>query len=120
MGKKEILVVDDQPGIRMLLKEIFTNEGYCVTTVETGQEALESLYAGSFDLLMLDYKLPVVDGAQVLKQLERDQVAIPAIVMSGLSEDLMKESEEFGLVKQVLAKPFNVEEVCEFAKSILD
>lgn len=69
---------------------------------------------------MLHYKLPVVDGVQVLEQLEKDQFTIPAIVMSGLSEDIMKESQQFEIVKEVLAKPFNVEEVCEFTRSILE
>ncbi|TMN22020.1 response regulator [Lentibacillus cibarius] len=117
--KKHILVVDDQPGIRMLLKEILTSEGYQVTTAETGKEALDSLHEGTFDLLMLDYKLPVIDGAQVLEQLEQEKITVPAIVMSGLSENLAKESEQFGMVKKVIAKPFNVTDICEYTKCIM-
>ncbi|TFJ93382.1 response regulator [Lentibacillus salicampi] len=118
--KKEILVVDDQPGIRMLLQELFTDEGYNITTAETGKEALEKLYARSFDLLMLDYKLPLVDGADVLKQMERDEFNVPAIVMSGLAEDIKKEIKQFSIVRKVFAKPFNIQEVSRFVKSILD
>ncbi|SFB26165.1 two-component system, response regulator, stage 0 sporulation protein F [Lentibacillus halodurans] len=117
---KEILVVDDQAGIRMLLQEVFTDEGFSVTTAETGKEALDKIYAGSFDLLMLDYKLPVVDGSQVLKQLEHDQIFIPAIVMSGLAEDAGEELKHFGIIRKVFAKPFSIQEVSRFVKSILE
>ncbi len=117
--KKEILVVDDQPGIRLLLQEIFTNEGYHVTLANTGKEALDILYKNSFDLLMLDYKLPVVDGVQVIKQLELNKVEIPVILMSGLTEEVVEESQKYKLVKKVLAKPFNVQDVSDFTKSLI-
>ncbi|HLS09954.1 response regulator [Lentibacillus sp.] len=117
---KEILVVDDQPGIRLLLQEIFIAEGYSVTTAETGKEALEWLYARSFDLVMLDYKLPIVDGSEVLRQLERDQVLVPAIVMSGMGDDIRNELKQYSIVREVFAKPFNIKEVSRFVKSILD
>ncbi|GGK07586.1 sporulation initiation phosphotransferase F [Lentibacillus kapialis] len=117
---KAILVVDDQPGIRMLLQEIFNDEGYSVTTAESGKEALDSLYDRPFDLLMLDYKLPIIDGTEVLKQMERDQITVPAIVMSGLVEDVTKGINEFSIVKKVVAKPFNIQEVSEFVKRVLE
>src|SRR5690625_527709 len=60
--QKEILVVDDQPGIRLLLTDIFENDGYKVNTAETGQEALDKIYKNFFDLIILDYKLPILDG----------------------------------------------------------
>lgn len=117
---REILVVDDQPGIRMLLQEVFSDEGYSVTAAETGKEALGQLYAHSFDLLVLDYKLPIVDGPEVLKQLERDNVLVPVIVMSGLAEDIRKEINEFSIVRKIFAKPFNIQEVSDFAKDIFE
>lgn len=117
---RKVLVVDDQPGIRLLLHEVFTNEGYQVTTAQTGKEALDSMVRDSFDLVMLDYKLPVVNGMEVLKQMEQKDITTPAIVMSGLSEHVVKEAESLGLVKKVLAKPFNVQEVCDFTNNLLN
>ncbi|HLR09222.1 MAG TPA: response regulator [Bacillota bacterium] len=117
---KEILVVDDQPGIQLLLKDVLINEGYNVTTAKTGQEALDHLYRHPFDLIILDYRLPVIDGAQVLKQLEMDGIHIPSILMSGLIEGLEIDMKSYRFVKEVVAKPFNVLEFCEMVKSILD
>lgn len=118
--EKEILVVDDQPGIRLLLHDVFANEGYLVTTAETGKEALETIDNGSYDLVMLDYRLPVVDGIEVVQQLDRDDFTTPLIVMSGLAEDIAEELAAYSLVKKVLAKPFNIQEMCTFINKLLD
>ncbi|WP_174614958.1 response regulator [Virgibacillus ihumii] len=116
---RKILVVDDQPGIRLLLQEVFTNEGYHVTTVTTGKEALDNLFSTEFDLIMLDYKLPIVDGVEVLRKMNDRDITTPAIIMSGLPEDISTETEQLSPVKKILAKPFNVQEVCDFTRSLL-
>ncbi|WP_404455911.1 response regulator [Virgibacillus necropolis] len=117
--RKHILVVDDQPGIRFLLDEVFTNEGYQVTTANTGKEALDHIHTSTFDLIMLDYKLPIMDGIQVLHQMESEKIILPAILMSGLAEEAMQEAESCTLVKQVMAKPFNIMEVCDIVNEIV-
>ncbi|WP_430790152.1 response regulator [Virgibacillus flavescens] len=118
--KKHILVVDDQPGIRFLLDEVFTNEGYQITTASTGKEALDEIHAGSFALILLDFKLPVVDGLEVLRRMEEENINIPAILMSGLAEEISKVGESCALVKHILAKPFNIMEVCKIVNDIIE
>lgn len=117
--KKHILVVDDQPGIRFLLDEVFSNEGHQVTTASTGKEAIDQIHDRKFDLVMLDYKLPVMDGIQVVHQLEEEKIDLPAILMSGLVEEIIQEGESCSVVKHVLAKPFNIIEVCNIVNNIL-
>lgn len=116
---EEILIVDDQPGIRLLLSDILINDGYRVTTASTGKEALDKIREKKFDLIILDYKLPLVDGKGVLEKLQQDEIFIPVIVMSGLVESFEKEIEKLPLVKKILAKPFNVLEISESVKTIL-
>ncbi|WP_430786381.1 response regulator [Virgibacillus flavescens] len=118
--KKHILVVDDQPGICLLLYEVFTNEGYQVTTANTGKEAIEQMQTRNFDLIMLDYKLPVMDGLDVLRQMEKENIDLPSILMSGLAEEISKEGEECLLVKHILAKPFNIMDVCKLVNDIIE
>lgn len=108
---KKILVVDDQPGIRMLLTDILEKEGYLVSTANTGQQALDAITAQSYDLIILDYKLPIVDGSQVLQEMDTKAIHLPAIIISGLAEDITKEAENYSFVKKVLAKPFNVQDI---------
>ena len=117
--EEEILVVDDQPGIRLLLTDILTNAGYVITTASTGKEALDQLQEKRFALIMLDYKLPIIDGMQVIQKIEKQNIRIPAIVMSGLAEKIETDIKNYPLVKELLAKPFNIQEIPEMIKRVI-
>src|SRR5690625_595683 len=114
----EILIVDDQPGIRLLLTDILTNDGYKVTTASNGKEAIEKLQEEPYALILLDYKLPIIDGVQVLEQIEKENIIIPVIVMSGLTEKIEKEVKKWSFVKMLLAKPFNIQEISTAVQEI--
>ena len=116
---RQILVVDDQPGIRMLLSDVFKSKGYQVQTANTGAEALEILSRSSFDLLVIDYQLPIVDGAGVLNELKKRNMQIPTIMISGLIEELSQETVCMEYVKEIFSKPFNIRDVCSAVQSIL-
>ncbi|GGH71220.1 response regulator [Compostibacillus humi] len=119
MEKKEILIVDDQPGIRLLLTDILESIGYTVTTAENGKETLHLLEKMTFDLIILDYKLPLVDGSEVLQQMEERKIPTPAIIMSGLAENMEEEIQNYPRVKKILAKPFNIHDFCQEVNNIL-
>lgn len=114
--KADILVVDDQPGIRLLLTDLLTNEGHRVSTAKTGKEALDLIYSHTFDLIFIDYKLPVMDGFNVLKQLEEKNRNIPAILMSGMVLP-GEETMQLKNVVEVVAKPFNVHHLIEIVRT---
>ncbi|MFN2146498.1 MAG: response regulator transcription factor [Anaerolineales bacterium] len=65
--KGRILIVDDERAMRKSLEEILNLEGYQVSSVADGKSAIETLETGSFDLMLLDLKMPGVDGLEVLK-----------------------------------------------------
>lgn len=115
----EILVVDDQPGIRLLLTDILTNEGYVITTASTGKEAVDILKEKKFALMVLDYKLPIIDGMEVLRIIDELNILIPAIVMSGLVEKIEEDVKTNALVKKLIAKPFNIHEIPEVVKQVI-
>ncbi|WP_284140147.1 MULTISPECIES: response regulator [unclassified Virgibacillus] len=117
---QRILIVDDEIGIRLLLEEILTNEGYAIETANTGQEALDKLMQQTFDLLLIDYKLPILDGIEVLEQLQNNDVSIPTILMSGMMESIKQEVEAIPMVKRILGKPFNVIDVCKIVESVFN
>jgi len=121
MSKKGILVVDDQPGIRLLLTDILENEGYLVKTATNGKEALLILEESKdLDLIILDYKLPIIDGREVLQTIEEKNIQIPAIIISGLAEDMVEEAENYPFVKLIVQKPFNIKDVTANVKSIIN
>ncbi|HLQ71211.1 MAG TPA: response regulator [Bacillota bacterium] len=117
--KNRILVVDDQPGIRLLLNDILTSEGYHVTTAKTGKEVYEHLDANRFDLLILDYKLPIMNGIEVLQQIERAGIRVPVIIITGVKETVQNDMQVIDLDIELLAKPFNVEDVCALVEKML-
>jgi serine phosphatase RsbU (regulator of sigma subunit) len=84
---ERILVADDDATSRKLLTRILTRDGFICTEAPDGIEALKSLHADPPSLLLLDYDMPGMDGAEVLKQLRHDGNAsvaqIPAIMLTG-------------------------------------
>ncbi|MCG2585470.1 response regulator [Massilia sp. TS11] len=79
-----ILVVDDEMGIRELLSEILSDEGHAITLAENAQQAREARAQGAPDLVLLDIWMPDTDGVTLLKEWQRDgQLTMPVIMMSG-------------------------------------
>jgi DNA-binding NtrC family response regulator len=79
-----ILVVDDEMGIRELLSEILSDEGHVVVTAENAQQARELRLSAAPDLVLLDIWMPDTDGVTLLKEWQRDGLlSMPVIMMSG-------------------------------------
>lgn len=80
----EILVVDDEMGIRELLSEILGDEGHAVTLAENAQRAREAMATTRMDLVLLDIWMPDTDGVSLLKEwVASGQLTMPVIMMSG-------------------------------------
>ncbi len=104
-----LLVVDDDPVNLDLLRRRLTRQGYDVTTVGGGQEALDLLEKQSFDLVILDMMMPGINGMQVLRRLKSDpkRQAIPVIMISALDDtDRVVDCISLGAEDYVF-KPFN-------------
>lgn len=117
--KKDILIAEDHTGIRMLLENILESKGFQVETAKTGKEAMDKLGMRSYDLIMLDYQLPIADGRQVLEFLEERKIAIPTIMMSGMTEGFDNSPWIMQRVQRIVSKPFNVLDVCTMVHSVL-
>ena len=83
MGKPTILVVDDEASIRRTLRDILEYEDFEVEEAVDGKEAVEKLRSNPYDLVLLDIKMPEVDGMQVLEQMRDIVPEVPAIMISG-------------------------------------
>lgn len=116
---KTILIVDDQPGIRLLLKEVFHKEGYQVITAGSGKEAMEKVQEVCPDLVLLDMKIPGMDGIEILKRLKKIDSNVHVLMMTAYGElDLIKESMNWG-AERYFTKPFDVFEVRDAVKQLL-
>src|SRR3989338_9078041 len=78
--KEKILVVDDEEGIRLLYKEELTDEGLDVHLAASGEEALAKLEKDKFSLVVLDIKMPGMDGIEVLRRIKEKWKNLPVIL----------------------------------------
>ena len=111
MNNYSILVVDDELFIRKILSEILLHEGYEVHLSESGEDALEFLAENSVDFILLDIKLPGIDGIEVLRSI-RDLLSKTIVVMisgHGNYEDAV-ESVKLGAF-DFIEKPFSIPEL---------
>lgn len=97
----KILVVDDEPALGRLCKEELEDEGYEVDTARTGIGAMESFRRENFDLVVLDIKLPDMDGLELLARMKEIREDIPVIMHTAFDYmyDLARESADAYVVK---------------------
>ena len=81
---KHVLLVDDEEANRALLSRRLTNQGYRVTAVEGGREALAALRANRFDLVLLDLMMPDMDGLATLDAIKSDPTidGVPVLMLT--------------------------------------
>ncbi|MEK6760264.1 MAG: response regulator [Deltaproteobacteria bacterium] len=78
--KKRILVVDDEEGLRLLYKEELEDEGWAVLLASSGEDALKMLDKELSDLVLLDIKMPGMDGVEVLRRVKEKWKDLPVIL----------------------------------------
>jgi CheY-like chemotaxis protein len=85
MAKRRILIGDDEPNVLKVTKTRLEHEGYEVVTAADGEEVLEQAVAGKIHLILLDVKMPKLNGLDVCRALKREErtAGIPVIVYSG-------------------------------------
>lgn len=89
---EKILIIQDSPAINMLLKARLQAGGFSAEAVETGEDGLEKAKAGDYQLVLLDYTLPGMDGAEVSRILKKGEKTkgVPILIMSAKDENELK------------------------------
>ena len=119
--KGMILLVDDNPKNLLVLEEILTENGYNVHSASDGSLALKSMQALLPDLILLDIKMPDMDGYEVCRQLKADERTrkVPVIFISAL-DDLPNKVNAFQVGGvDYIPKPFHIQEVLARVKTHL-
>jgi two-component system, NtrC family, response regulator PilR len=110
-GKVRILIVDDEPSMREMLRIVLRRDGYDVQLADSGREAIDQLRQNNFDLLLSDIKMPDVSGVDVLraaKEINRDVVAFMMTAYASTSTAV--EAMRLGAV-DYFTKPFSMDEL---------
>lgn len=118
---KRVLLVEDEPDISMLYKEVLEDAGYTVVTALDGDTGLDLILEDSWDLLLLDIMLPGRDGVQILKKMQEEKVGEgkPVILLTNLgSENIINTCFSYGadgyLIKSEITSDKIVSEVQAF------
>jgi len=109
MKTYRVLVVDDEPGLRMTLAANLELEGYEVTEAPSGEAALALTSEQSFDLVMTDIRMPGITGVELFQRLHAKYPEMPVVLMTGFAlEELVQSALDQGAFT-VLPKPFDVD-----------
>jgi CheY-like chemotaxis protein len=107
----KVLVVDDQEGIRKLLKEVLAELGYEAEVVSSGAEAVQAFTEGSFKLVLMDMKMPGLNGFETAERLKKISEDLKIILMTGFYDSFLLEEAKNHGADGLLNKPFNLEEI---------
>lgn len=109
MPETRVLVVDDEPGIRSTVAEMLSLEGYAVDEAANGEEALAVVKRRRPDLVLLDLRMPVLDGWGFVAALRTRGVSVPIVVMTA-ARDTQRWAEQIA-ARGTLAKPFGYDDL---------
>ena len=112
-GRLRVLLVDDDPQVRMLTREMLAEAGHDAIDVGSGPAALDILRGGgAFDLLLADFAMPVMNGSQLAAEAARLRPDLPVLLMTGFVDNLALKSW-LDLGRRALRKPFGASELAE-------
>ena len=116
-ASRSVLVVDDDDDMREVVSQALSQEGYDVKAFGDGSDAIEAARQQSFDVAIVDLKMPGTSGATVIKEIKKRQPELPVVVITG-SLDPKEEGLE-GIFSRLLQKPFRIEELRETVEEVL-
>jgi DNA-binding response OmpR family regulator len=119
---QSVLIVDDEPMARTLLRLMLVRAGFNVSEAEDGYDALEKVHLSQPDIVLLDVMMPGMDGFAVCEKLRRDQStsALPVIMLSAKSDlDSINKGLRVGATKY-LTKPISPEDLTRHVREVLD
>ncbi len=114
-----VLVIDDEESFRTLIIRFLKPEGYRVLQASSGREGLSLLSDHSVDLILLDLKMPEMNGPEFLRRCRKTNPNLPVIIVTGYPDsDLMAEAMRYGPITLV-AKPIEREQIMQAVGSVL-
>jgi two-component system KDP operon response regulator KdpE len=118
MNQRRVLVVDDEPQIRRALRLVLRANGYEVTEVGAGEDAMDALASATYDLLILDLMLPDLDGVEVCRRV-RQWSELPVVVLSAYGDEELKVRALDEGADDFVTKPFSAPELLARMRSAL-
>jgi len=117
--KRRILVVDDEPQIRTMLRDWLQRGGYEVAEAADGKQAIDILRKESFDVVIADILMPEKDGLEVIMYLQRESPLTRCVAISSPSNRVFLQSAQLLGATRVVEKPFTAAEIETAIREIL-
>lgn len=117
MSKKRVLIVEDDPAVRQIVRVLLERDGIEVDVAEDGERALSLLGEKTYATILLDLLLPRVDGRAVIEFIREKAIESPVVVLTAVtdSEDL-----DPRIVRVVMQKPFEARELRKVVSAVLE
>jgi len=117
-SKTNILVVDDEEGMRETLGDVLEDKGYNVVLVEDGYKAIQRIKQTPFSIIFMDVKMPGIDGVETFEEIKKVNPEVAVVMMTGYSvEDMIKKSLNKGAYT-VIYKPFDPAKLIKIVEEI--
>ena len=114
-----LLLIDDDEWVRDSLRLFFESEGCQIVALETAEEGLNATMSRNFDLIIVDYRLPGMDGIEFIKHLPANQAGTLKVLITAYgSEDLFLKAKQSGF-NEFIPKPFTTEIIEESLKRLI-
>ncbi|MEM9006437.1 MAG: response regulator [Cyanobacteria bacterium P01_F01_bin.86] len=113
-----ILIAEDEPRIAAFIEKGLRRSGFSTIVVSDGNVAIEAVFNNDVDLLLLDLGLPGKDGQEVLRELRKQNITLPIIVITARSLD-QQDGEVFSLATDVVSKPLVTRDLVQKVKLLL-
>lgn len=114
---KKILVAEDSSVIQNLTKKILTLQNFQITSVKNGEQVLEKLKEESFDLILMDINMPVMDGIECTKRVrglsDESKKNIPIVAITGNARNYTMEEFLSNGINDFIPKPLNFDQLVE-------
>jgi DNA-binding response OmpR family regulator len=116
--KKRVLIVDDDPAVRQIVRVLLERDGVSADIAEDGERATKMLEDGDYGVVLLDLLMPRLDGHGVIAYMREHQIETPVIVISAVGDTATDLDPR--LVRIVLQKPFEARDLRKVVAAVLE
>lgn len=114
-----ILLAEDDKAVREFVSRALRQDGHEVTAVADGQQALNALQAGRYDMLLADIVMPQLDGIALALKAAKDFPQLPVLLMTGYAAERQRAHNLDALIQDVISKPFSLQEIRDAVRRML-
>jgi len=103
-----ILIVDDEPSVSAVMRQVLEALGYSSSICNNGNEALLQFQDGTYDVVLTDYRMPEMSGIELCRQIRKCNSSVPVILMSGYSPTTEENEMHLSPINLILEKPIEM------------